>query len=86
MISNDKYKSVEHRVYANPLHEPRISIAIFFNPSRREDLYGPLPEIVSPEQPALYQQFTYNEFMYRFFSKELDGKSLIKFFSLQNKS
>ncbi|CAO2834986.1 unnamed protein product [Amaranthus hypochondriacus] len=86
MISNDKYKSVEHRVYANPLHEPRISIAIFFNPSRREDLYGPLPEIVSPEQPALYQQFTYNEFMYRFFSKELDGKSLIKFFSLENKS
>ncbi|KAL2892330.1 1-aminocyclopropane-1-carboxylate oxidase-like protein 12 [Bienertia sinuspersici] len=85
MISNDKYISVEHRVYANPQHEPRVSIAVFCNPSIRDDLYGPLPELVSPEVPALYQQFTYSEFMRKFFTKELDGKSLIKYFSLENK-
>lgn len=85
IISNNKYTSVEHRVYANPLHEPRVSIAVFFNPSMRENLYGPLAEITSPEEPALYRQFTYTEFISKFFTKELDGKSLIKYFSLENR-
>lgn len=85
IISNDKYTSVEHRVYANPLHEPRVSIAVFFNPSLRENLYGPLPEVVSPEEPGLYKQFKYSEYISRFFTKELDGKSLVKYYSLENR-
>ncbi|XP_010265452.1 PREDICTED: 1-aminocyclopropane-1-carboxylate oxidase homolog 4-like [Nelumbo nucifera] len=80
IISNDEYRSVEHRVLANPFPEARVSIASFFNPSRREDLYGPLPELVSAKKPALYRQFTFNEYLRRFFSKELDGKSLINYF------
>ncbi|KAJ4961077.1 hypothetical protein NE237_020987 [Protea cynaroides] len=82
IVSNNEYKSVEHRVLANPEQDARISIAIFLNPSKREDLYGPLPELISPEKPALFRQFTLTEYMQRFFSKELDGKSLINFFSL----
>ncbi|KAA8516743.1 hypothetical protein F0562_017059 [Nyssa sinensis] len=31
IVSNGEYKSVEHRVLANPLKEPRISIIEFFN-------------------------------------------------------
>ncbi|XP_021748793.1 1-aminocyclopropane-1-carboxylate oxidase homolog 4-like [Chenopodium quinoa] len=84
ILSNDKYTSVEHRVYANPQHEPRVSIAVFCNPSKRDDLYGPLPEIVSPEEPAHYRQFTYSEFINRFLKKELEGKTLAKYFSLEN--
>ncbi|XP_042505344.1 1-aminocyclopropane-1-carboxylate oxidase homolog 1-like [Macadamia integrifolia] len=82
MISNDEYKSVEHRVLANPHRESRISIAIFLNPGKREDLYGPLPELTSPEKPALFQHFTLIECMKRFFTKELDGKSMVNFFRL----
>ncbi|KNA16231.1 hypothetical protein SOVF_090750 [Spinacia oleracea] len=52
LLSNDKYTSVEHRAYANPWHEPRVSVVVFFNPSMMENLYGPIPEIVSPEEPA----------------------------------
>ncbi|RZC61482.1 hypothetical protein C5167_023255 [Papaver somniferum] len=74
MISNDEYKSVEHRVVANSFREPRVSTAVFFNPSKREDNYGPLPELVSADKPAVYKQFTLPEFMRQFFSKELDGK------------
>lgn len=82
IISNGEYKSVDHRVLANPHHEPRVSIAVFLNPGNREDTYGPLPELVSLEKPALYKPFTFSEFIQRFFKKELDNKSLVNYFKL----
>ncbi|XP_010270531.1 PREDICTED: 1-aminocyclopropane-1-carboxylate oxidase homolog 1-like [Nelumbo nucifera] len=82
ILTNDEYRSVEHRVLANPFRDPRVSIAIFFNPSKRGNLFGPLPELVSEEKPALYRPFQFSEFMRRFFTKELDGKSLINYFRL----
>ncbi|KAK9749301.1 hypothetical protein RND81_02G116300 [Saponaria officinalis] len=84
ILSNGKYTSVDHRVYANSLQEPRISIAVFFNPGNRENLYGPLPELISPEEPALYCEFKLSEFLTRFFTKELDGKSLVNYFRLES--
>lgn len=80
IMSNDEYKSVEHRVSANTGQEPRVSIAVFFNPSDRESLFGPLPELLSPEKPAVYREFKYLEFMQKFFARELDGKSLQNYF------
>ncbi|GLT57812.1 hypothetical protein SLA2020_307600 [Shorea laevis] len=82
IMSNDEYSSVEHRVLANPSPEPRVSIAVFFNASAREDLYGPFPELVSQEKPAAYRQFTYSDYLTRFFTKELDGKSLTNYYKL----
>ncbi|KAL5553236.1 hypothetical protein UlMin_040637 [Ulmus minor] len=82
IMSNDEYKSVEHRVLANPKNEPRVSVAVFLNPSERERMFGPLPELISSEKQAVYGEFTYSEFMRRFFTKELDGKSLKNFFRL----
>ncbi|KAJ4960643.1 hypothetical protein NE237_020553 [Protea cynaroides] len=82
IVSNDEYKSVKHRVLAIPQQDARILIAIFLNPSKMEDLYGSPPELISPEKPALFRQFTLTEFVQSFFSKELDGESLINFFSL----
>ena len=70
------YKSVEHRVLANGKPEARISIAVFYNPEIRDNLYGPLPELITPETPAVYGEFTYDDYITRFFNKELDGKSL----------
>ncbi|XP_042515669.1 1-aminocyclopropane-1-carboxylate oxidase homolog 4-like [Macadamia integrifolia] len=82
IISNDGYSSVEHRVLANHLHQPRISIATFFNPSKREDFHGPLPELISLDKPPLYRSFTLAEFFTRFFTKELGSKSQISYFQL----
>lgn len=82
MMSNGKYKSVEHRVMANPLPEARVSIAVFLNPSIRDNLYGPFPEIISPEEPARYREFTLPDYMKRFFSKELEGKSLTDYYRI----
>ncbi|GAV64793.1 LOW QUALITY PROTEIN: 2OG-FeII_Oxy domain-containing protein/DIOX_N domain-containing protein, partial [Cephalotus follicularis] len=72
IMSNDEYKSVEHRVLANPSQEPRISIVVFLT-QQRGKRYGPLPELTSPEKPAIYRQFPYTDYMTRFFAKGLDG-------------
>ncbi|XP_030498898.2 1-aminocyclopropane-1-carboxylate oxidase homolog 1 [Cannabis sativa] len=82
IMSNDVYKSVDHRVLANMNREPRVSTAVFLYPSKREELYGPLPELTSKEKPQLYRQFTLTEFLRRFFTKELDEKSLKNFFKI----
>ncbi|CAL1399705.1 unnamed protein product [Linum trigynum] len=50
IMSNDEYKSVEHRVLANPSMEPRVSVAVFFNSDEQETVLGPIPELISPEK------------------------------------
>ncbi|CAI9096755.1 OLC1v1032965C1 [Oldenlandia corymbosa var. corymbosa] len=80
IMSNDEYISVEHRVLANPLRESRVSAAVFLKPSRRDLLCGPFPELTSAEKPARFRQFTLADYMTRFFSKELDGKTLVNYY------
>ncbi|KAJ9563966.1 hypothetical protein OSB04_009126 [Centaurea solstitialis] len=84
IMSNDKYKSVMHRVLANPVEGARVSIGIFFSPSIQQNLYGPLPELISAEKPAAYREFTYEEYITRFFKKELNEKSLPNFYRINN--
>ncbi|KAK2988875.1 hypothetical protein RJ640_021815, partial [Escallonia rubra] len=80
IVSNGEYNSVQHRVLANANKEPRISIVEFFNFGIGDGskLYGPIPELLSPEKPALYRTFTKQEFDQNFFSKGLDSKSLVE--------
>lgn len=82
ILSNDEYISMEHRVLANSFREPRISAAVFFNPSNRDSLYRPFPELISPEKPTRFQEFTLTDYLRRFFTKELDGKSLVNYYRL----
>ena len=67
---------------ANPKNEARVSMAFFFKPGKIEELYGPLPEIISAQKPAIYWQFTLTDYMARFIRKEFDGKSLTNYFKL----
>ncbi|KAK1378043.1 hypothetical protein POM88_024787 [Heracleum sosnowskyi] len=64
MISNGKYKSVEHRVLTNSYEESGIPVADSFNPSNVADTYELLPEI---DEMARYHDF-----------EELGAKGLIK--------
>lgn len=87
-MSNDKYKSVEHRVVMNSHEEARVSSAIFYNPGKRGDsvFYGPLPELVTSENPPKYRNFTMPEFLGTFFKRELASNALIEHFKIWNYS
>ncbi|KAL5981365.1 hypothetical protein ACLOJK_015420 [Asimina triloba] len=83
LVSNDKLKSVDHRVVANHVG-PRVSVACFFStyffPSQR--VYSPLKELVSEENPPKYKGTTVADFNRYYNSKGLDGKSVLDHFKL----
>ncbi|ERN14044.1 hypothetical protein AMTRI_Chr01g133500 [Amborella trichopoda] len=84
IVSNGVYKSVEHRVLANPSKDPRISVAIFYSPGKRDDstFYGPIEELLSPQNPPKYRNFTMTEYLGTFFNKGLKRNSLLDHFKL----
>ncbi|CAN1195504.1 1-aminocyclopropane-1-carboxylate oxidase homolog 4 [Linum perenne] len=82
IMSNDEYKSVEHRVLANPSSKPRVSIAVFFNSEDPDAVLGPFPDLITDQKPAVYRQFPRSDYMRRFFTKELDGRTLTNFYKL----
>uniref|UniRef100_A0A0D9V1S5 Fe2OG dioxygenase domain-containing protein n=1 Tax=Leersia perrieri TaxID=77586 RepID=A0A0D9V1S5_9ORYZ len=83
VVSNDEYKSVEHRVVLKSSEEARVTIALFFNPAKRDasDLFGPLEELVTTERPARYRCFSMLEFM-RSRRESGHGKSIVDSFKI----
>ncbi|KAL9246302.1 hypothetical protein vseg_019855 [Gypsophila vaccaria] len=53
IMSNGIFKSVEHRVKADP-QKDRMSFAMFFSPEHEKEI-APLDELVTKDQPALYR-------------------------------
>ncbi|KAF5186550.1 Feruloyl coa ortho-hydroxylase [Thalictrum thalictroides] len=77
IISNGRYKSIEHRVAANGSTN-RISVPIFVNP-RPKDSIGPLPELLEMGEKPIYKQVLYSDYAKHFFNKAHDGKKTIDF-------
>ncbi|GKV30330.1 hypothetical protein SLEP1_g39147 [Rubroshorea leprosula] len=67
ILSNGRYKSVEHRVVANR-SKNRISVPIFVNP-RPSDVIGPLPEVLADAEKPIYKQVLYSDYVRHFFKK-----------------
>lgn len=83
LMSNDKFKSVEHRVLAN--HKgPRVSVACFFTlhlyPTTR--VYGPIKELLSEDNPPVYRETSMKDFIAYYDNKGLDGNSALTHFLL----
>ncbi|XP_026382697.1 1-aminocyclopropane-1-carboxylate oxidase homolog 2-like [Papaver somniferum] len=79
LITNDRLKSVEHRVICN-LEKPRMSVACFFNgthlePSTRK--YGPIKELLTETDRPKYRETTICEYLTAHYGKGLDGESAL---------
>ncbi|KAL6268985.1 hypothetical protein ACE6H2_025896 [Prunus campanulata] len=55
VLSNGRYKSVHHRAVANKV-EPRLSLAMFYGPSR-DTVIGPIEDLIDEEHPPLYRSY-----------------------------
>lgn len=85
LITNDKFKSVHHRVLANKTG-PRVSVACFFRTHFRDGissrLYGPIKELLSDENPPIYKEITVKEFIVQRYKNGLNGISALSSFKL----
>ncbi|XVF06435.1 hypothetical protein REPUB_Repub06bG0047900 [Reevesia pubescens] len=66
LISNDKFRSVQHRVLANRGDRPRVSVPCLFTtthfqPSNK--LYGPIKDLLSADNPPLYKDSFIKDFL-----------------------
>ncbi|KAJ0961748.1 hypothetical protein J5N97_029576 [Dioscorea zingiberensis] len=74
ILSNGKYKSIEHRAVINPKNE-RMSIAAFHNP-RFDVPIGPIPELMG-ESEELYKTICSLDYMKLITSSKLEGKNIL---------
>ncbi|CAK9186948.1 unnamed protein product [Ilex paraguariensis] len=77
IMSNGRYKSIEHRVTANG-SKNRVSVPIFVNP-RPFDVIGPLLEVLENGEKPMYKQVLYSDYVKHFFKKAHDGKDTLEF-------
>nr|XP_043607066.1 protein SRG1-like [Erigeron canadensis] len=76
IISNGIYKSIEHRAVVNSNKE-RLSIATFLSPNLESEI-GPALSLITPGTPAKFTRITTVDYMKKFYSRELNGKSNVE--------
>ncbi|KAJ3680653.1 hypothetical protein LUZ60_016931 [Juncus effusus] len=79
VLTNGKYKSIEHRAVINADKE-RMSIAAFHSPNFGETI-GPLAEIVGDGKP-LYMTLSLQDFAKLFLTKTYSGKNMTEHMKL----
>ncbi|EFJ05283.1 2-oxoacid-dependent dioxygenase [Selaginella moellendorffii] len=76
VLSNDAYKSVEHRAVVNS-ERTRVSIASFYGPAEDSHI-ALLAQLVADEAPACFKDSVYGNYLQSFYASKLDGKAAIE--------
>ncbi|KAI3504151.1 hypothetical protein L1887_32696 [Cichorium endivia] len=81
LITNDKFKSVHHRVLSQKVM-PRISVAAIFRPFHEgieSKIYKPIKELVTKENPRVYMDTSLKEYATLRLTKGMDQSALTPF-------
>uniref|UniRef100_A0A0D9X7J5 Fe2OG dioxygenase domain-containing protein n=1 Tax=Leersia perrieri TaxID=77586 RepID=A0A0D9X7J5_9ORYZ len=85
LVSNDRFRSVEHRVVASGGGGARVSVACFFRPEYASArVYSPV--VVAGGEKAVYRSTRAGEFLRYYNGKGLDGRSTLEHFRLDSSS
>uniref|UniRef100_A0A0E0N7B7 Fe2OG dioxygenase domain-containing protein n=1 Tax=Oryza rufipogon TaxID=4529 RepID=A0A0E0N7B7_ORYRU len=77
VLTNGRYKSVEHRAVASGEHD-RMSVVTFYAPAYDVEL-GPLPELVADGEPRRYRTYNHGEYSRHYVTSRLQGKKTLEF-------
>lgn len=82
IISNAKFRSVHHRVLANKVG-PRISVGCVISTHLDDyNIYGPIKELLSPDNPPIYKDVTVSELVAGQYKKGASAILLLSYFKL----
>ncbi|KAL0923747.1 hypothetical protein M5K25_007817 [Dendrobium thyrsiflorum] len=81
IMTNGRYKSIEHRAIIN-MEEERLSIAAFHSP-RLDVVLRPFPELVNSDGREFYKAITNKEYLRKCFSGQLNGKNALESMKLR---
>ena len=83
MLTNGKYKSVEHRAVTNRERE-RLTIVTFYAPNYEVEI-EPMAELVDDEtNPCKYRSYKHGDYSYHYVSNKLQGKKSLDFAKILN--
>ncbi|KAF0928707.1 hypothetical protein E2562_006130 [Oryza meyeriana var. granulata] len=80
ILSNGKFRSVEHRAVIHPSRE-RISAALFHHPCQNL-VISPLPDFVK-DGKVHYRTISYRDLLTEYFTAELDGRNRLEKMKLE---
>jgi len=83
VLTNGKYKSVEHRAVTHK-EKDRLSIVTFYAPSYEIEL-GPIPELVDENNPCKYRTYNHGEYSKHYVTSKLQGKKTLEFAKVESK-
>ncbi|KAF3608792.1 hypothetical protein DY000_02049426 [Brassica cretica] len=83
VLTNGKYKSVEHRAVTNRERE-RLTIVTFYAPNYEVKI-EPMDELVDDEtNPCKYRSYNHGDYSYHYVSNKLQGKKSLDFAKIIN--
>lgn len=81
LITNDRLKSMPHRVLANKIG-PRLSVACFYSAYKSNREYGPLKELISADEKPVYKETTVDNYFIYYITKSGDFTTALTHFKV----